>query len=140
MRYHFLLLILFTGVLFGQNKRIESNDIRFYGPKFFRLEGTAFPDSLKQNRYHRLPAYAQKLVREPVWELSKSSAGLSIRFKTNSKIIKAKWEVVNDLKMDHMPETGIKGIDLYYKNGKGWQYVNTGRPTGKSNQIGRAHV
>jgi len=134
MRYHFLLLILFTGVLFGQNKRIESNDIRFYGPKFFCLEGTAFPDSLKQNRYHRLPAYFQKLVREPVWELSKSSAGLSIRFKTNSKIIKAKWEVVNDLKMDHMPETGIKGIDLYYKNGKGWQYVNTGRPTGKSNQ------
>ena len=40
MRYHFLLLILFTGVLFGQNKRIESNDIRFYGPKFFCLEGT----------------------------------------------------------------------------------------------------
>jgi lysophospholipase L1-like esterase len=32
-----------------------------------------------------------------------------------------------------MAETGIKGIDLYFKNGTEWQYLNTARPSGKSN-------
>ena len=27
----------------------------------------------------------------------------------NSSIIKVKWEILNDLKMDHMPETELKG-------------------------------
>ena len=29
--------------------------------------------------------------------------------------------------MDHMPETGIKGVDLYFRNKDKWQYLNTGR-------------
>ena len=35
--------------------------------------------------------------------------------------------------MNHMAETGIKGVDLYYKNDNGWQYINTGRPQGIDN-------
>ena len=34
-----------------------------------------------------------------------------------------------------MAETGIKGIDLYFKTGDGWQYVNTARPSGKINDF-----
>jgi hypothetical protein len=73
-------------------------------------------------------------VRTPVWELSKSSAGISIRFSTNSTNLKVKWEVLNNLSMDHMPDTGIKGVDLYFKNGQEWQYINTGRPQGFKNE------
>ena len=36
--------------------------------------------------------------------------------------------------MDHMPETGIKGVDLYFRNKDKWQYLNTGRPSGKLNE------
>jgi len=36
--------------------------------------------------------------------------------------------------MDHMPDTGIKGVDLYFKNGQEWQYINTGRPQGFINE------
>jgi lysophospholipase L1-like esterase len=36
--------------------------------------------------------------------------------------------------MNHMPETGIKGVDLYYKNENGWQYLNTGIPQGIENE------
>ncbi len=43
--------------------------------------------------------------------------------------------MLNDAKMNHMAETGIKGIDLYFKTDNGWQYVNTARPTGKSNDF-----
>ena len=134
MKKLFFLLLLCTFVFFGQENSKESSEIIFHGKNFFRLEGTIIADSLKENRYDRLPASYKDIVREEVWELSKSSTGLSIRFITNSSIIKIKWEILNDLKMDHMPETGIKGVDLYFRNKDKWQYLNTGRPKGKLNE------
>ncbi len=129
MRYSIVLFFLCTFNLFGQHNSQESSEIIFHGKDFFRLEGTIIADSLKENRYDRLPASYKGIVREPVWELSKSSTGLSIRFITNSPIIKVMWEILNDFKMNHMPETGIKGVDLYFRNKKDdWQYLNTGRP------------
>ena len=64
----------------GQNDLKTSRDIKYYGKNFFSLEGTLIPDSLKQNRYDRLPISYKEIVRKPVWDLSKSSAGMSIRF------------------------------------------------------------
>ena len=73
-------------------------------------------------------------MRKPVWDLSKSSAGLSIRFLSNSTTISVKWKILNDFTMNHMAETGIKGVDLYFKNKDKWQYINTGRPEGIKNE------
>ena len=101
------------------------NGIIYYGKDFFIIEGSSIPDSLKESSYDRLPKSYKSIVREPVWNLSKSSAGLSIRFFSNSTSISVKWEVLNDLKMNHMAETGIKGVDLYHKNNNRWEYVNT---------------
>jgi len=130
-----LLLVLFIPLVsFGQNNSLGSSEITYYGKDFFRLEGTVIPDSLKENRYDRLPLSFKHIVRKPVWDLSKSSAGLSIRFLSNSTTISVKWKIFNDLTMNHMAETGIKGVDLYYKNENGWQYVNTGRPQGIENE------
>lgn len=36
--------------------------------------------------------------------------------------------------MNHMAESGIKGVDLYFKNEDGWQYLNTGLPKGIENE------
>jgi hypothetical protein len=129
-----LLLLLFIPVVcFGQNNSLVSSETIYYGKDFFRLEGTVIPDSLKENRYDRLPFSYKNIVRKPVWDLSKSSAGLSIRFLSNSTTISVKWKILNDFTMNHMAETGIKGVDLYYKNDNGWQYINTGRPQGIDN-------
>ena len=119
-----ILLLLLPLLTNGQ----DNSEIIYYGKDFFRLEGTLIPDSLKENRYDRLPFSYKNIVRKPVWDLSKSSAGLSIRFISNSTSISIKWKVFNDFTMNHMAETGIKGVDLYYKNENGWQYINTGRP------------
>jgi hypothetical protein len=121
-------------VSFGQNYSLISKDINYFGKDFFRLEGTLISDSLKENRYDRLPISYKEIVREPVWNLSKSSAGMSIRFLSNSKSINVKWTILNNLKMNHMAETGIKGVDLYFKNKDNWQYLNTGRPDGIKNE------
>ena len=87
-----LLFFLMLGpmVSFGQNYSLLSKDINYFGKDFFRLEGTLIPDSLKENRYDRLPISYKEIVREPVWDLSKSSAGMSIRFLSNSKSINGK--------------------------------------------------
>ena len=112
----------------------DFNNIKYYGEESFLLEGTFIHDSLKENRYDRLPASYKEIVREPVWDLSKHSSGLSIRFLSNSTVITAKWEVLNNFSMDHMPDTGIKGVDLYFKNNDEWQYINTGVPVGFNNE------
>jgi len=130
----FILLVILFSFSLQDNAAQQVHTVKFYGKEFFILEGTAIPDSLKENRYDRLPLSYKEHVRPPVWNLSKSSAGLSIRFITNSSSINVKWEVLNDVKMNHMAETGIKGIDLYCRSGKNWQYVNTARPTGKLNE------
>jgi hypothetical protein len=135
-RYIFLFLfncITLLGISQELNNLKQANVI-YFGKEFFLLEGTEISDSLKENPYDRLPISYKQIVRQPVWELSKASAGMSIRFLSNSTSINVKWIVLNNNKMNHMAETGIKGIDLYFKNNHNWQYVNTARPTGKENE------
>ncbi len=134
MKKLLLLLLIVPMISFGQNDFQGLQDTNYYGKDVFRLEGTLIPDSLKENRYDRLPLSYKEIVRKPVWDLSKSSAGMSIRFLSNSKSISVKWTVLNNLKMNHMAETGIKGVDLYFKNKDNWQYINTGRPEGIKNE------
>ena len=134
MKKLFILLLLIPLFSVGQNSSQISKNIIYYGKDFFRLEGTVIPDSLKENRYDRLPFSYKNIVRDSLWELSKASAGMSIRFFSNSKSISVKWTLLNDFKMNHMAETGIKGVDLYFKNKNNWQYLNTGRPEGIKNE------
>ena len=114
----------------SDNNLEEISDIRYHGKDFFLLEGTEIADSLKESRYDRLPLSLKNVVREPVWNLSKSSAGMSIRFLSNTTSINVKWTVLNDNKMPHMPESGIKGVDLYFNNNGKFQYLNTAIPSG----------
>jgi len=108
--------------------------VKFYGRNSFLIEGTVLSDSLKESPYDRLPFSSKGIVRDEVWDLSKASAGISVRFITDSSSVQLKWTVLNDLTMNHMAQTGIKGIDLYFNNSGEWQYVGTGIPTGKKNE------
>ena len=71
MKKLLLLLVSISLISFGQENSQESSEIIFHGKDFFRLEGTIIVDSLKENRYDRLPASYKDVVREQVWELSK---------------------------------------------------------------------
>ena len=64
-------------------------------------------------RYERLPANLKGVSRNVIWNLGKNTAGLAIRFCSDSRQISVKWETLNDKTMNHMAMTGIKGLDLY---------------------------
>jgi len=87
-----------------------------------------------ETRYERLPARLKGVSREAVWYLGKNTAGLAIRFCSDSRQISVKWETLNDFSMNHMALTGIKGLDLYCFENGAWTYVNTARPTAKKSE------
>ena len=65
------------------------------------------------NSFERFPARAEKTVRKLVWDLSHNTAGLAIHFYTNSPEIIVRYKVKGSFAMNHMPATGVSGVDLY---------------------------
>lgn len=78
-------------------------------------------------RYERLPAYLEGVARKPVWNLGRNSAGLYLRFSSDSPFISVKWEPLFDNTMGHMADTGTKGVDLYMLADDGWSFVRCWR-------------
>ena len=78
------------------------------------IEGQAWSSEVA-NPYDRFPARAEKTLNPNVWNISHSSAGLYIKFKTNASDIVVRYVVQNKgtFAMNHMPATGVSGIDLY---------------------------
>lgn len=95
------------------------------------LEGMAFKGAPP---FSRLPMDAEDLVREPVWNLSRNSAGVAAHFKTNAKEIHLQWKLLNDFHMVHMAGTGIRGLDLYVKHENQWYHIATGKPYKAENE------
>ena len=109
-----------------------NSQIVYHDASAFPLLGKATQNTA--TRYERLPDSLKNISRKPLWYLGKNSAGLAIRFSSNSTTIAAKWEVLYNSEMNHMTPTGTKGLDLYcLQNGK-WVFVNSGRPSGKVNK------
>ncbi len=106
----FLLLFLVCQSSFAQTPVFK-----WYNPQssaFPVLEGQAWPKEAK-NPYDRLPGRAEGAVTNAVWNLSKQSAGLMIRFRAVTSEIKVRYVVGNKNTMFHMPATGASGVDLY---------------------------
>lgn len=80
--------------------------------------------------YTRLPDNAENTVRQPVWKLSNNTAGISIRFSSNSSKIKVRWTLISNGSSSNLTPIAQKGLDLYaYVNNK-WQFVGVAKPTG----------
>ena len=95
------------------------------------LEGKGWEDTARH--FERLPARARESVREPVWNLSRFSAGLNLRFVTDSPQIHARYDLLNPtICMPHMPATSHSGLDLYGEDGSGFlRWVGITRPEGQ---------
>ena len=82
-------------------------------------------------RYERLPGTLEGVIRTPVWRLGRNSAGLYIRFRSNSPAIYLRWSPLTNNTMSHMTDTGTKGMDLYAMSDEGWRFLRAARPKGK---------
>lgn len=92
------------------------------------LYGTLEPDA--QARFSRLPDCLRDSVREELWNLGLNSAGLSVRFASDSPQLWVKWHSRNKFGMNHMTDTGVRGLDLYMlQPDSSWTFVNSGRPS-----------
>jgi hypothetical protein len=102
--------------------------ITWYDARDIGLEGQAFKDV--KAPYDRLPARAEGKVRDAVWNLSRDSAGLCVRFRTDASTVRCKWTLNSTrLAMPHMPATGVSGVDLYVKDEQGtWRWLSVGQP------------
>lgn len=109
-----------------------SAQLKYYPADSFPLYGKGVEQT--GTRYDRLPDSLRTVSRSPLWQLSLNTAGMAIRFSSNSTTIAAKWEARFNTSLNHMTATGVKGLDLYcWENGR-WRFVNSARPTGKENQ------
>lgn len=103
-------------------------------------EGSSFPVYGKSRestfgRYTRLPGSVADFARRPVWDLGLHSAGLAVRFRSNSTTISVRWTNTFCNSMNHMAPTGVRGLDLYAWVDGGWRFVNCARPgSGKTTE------
>jgi hypothetical protein len=95
------------------------------------VEGRGWSDQERKRWFDRLPAKAEGKVTPAVWSLSRDSAGMMVRFKTDAKAIYTRYALSKtNLAMPHMPATGVSGLDLYARDTDGkWKWVQVTRPS-----------
>lgn len=98
--------------------------LAWYDAQQLTIEGKGWPDT--ERFFERLPARAKGQVTDAVWGLSKRTAGLAVRFATDSKTLAAIWD--GGGAMNHMAATGNSGLDLYVKRDGRWVFRAVGRP------------
>lgn len=106
----------------------SEDGLQWYDIRAFGVEGRAYDDT--KSFYDRWPARAEGVVPAPVWELGLRSAGMYTRFVTNADRISARWSLRHaNLAMNHMPASGVSGLDLYGLVDGHWRFAGTGIPS-----------
>lgn len=97
------------------------------------VEGRAFGESERLRWFDRFPASAKGKVTDAVWNLSRDSAGMLVRFKTDATVIWADYTLFKDrLAGANMTAIGASGLDLYARDDAGkWRWVGVTRPDKK---------
>lgn len=106
--------------------------LRYHEATQFKVIGQPVPDAPRV--YTRMPDSLKGKVRDALWNLGQNTAGMAVRFRTNSKQIGVRWKNHSVFNMNHMTATGIRGLDLYCLQGNGqWVFVNSAKPRERLN-------
>ena len=104
----------------------DMKSLRYVDAKSLMVTGMAFNNPLGD--FARLPEELRGELRSSLISLGMNSAGVAVRFRSDSPVIAAKWRVRNNFSMNHMPDTGIRGLDLYVLDNGKWKYIGTAKP------------
>lgn len=108
---------------------LEWHDVTTWG-----VEGRAWEGLERKRWFDRLPAEADGKVTPAVWDLSRDSAGMLVRFKTDASAIWADYVLFRDkLNGTNMTPIGASGLDLYARDQAGqWRWAGVTLPEQKS--------
>ena len=129
-----------VSTVFGRNAAASpdakpADNIMWHDVQDWGVEGRGFSDTLSY--FDRLPQRAKGIVRDAVWNLSRHSSGMMVRFRTDATTIHVDHAVTSsNLAMAHMPATGVSGLDLYAKDTNGtWKWVAVTRPAAQEMKL-----
>ncbi len=133
-----LLALLLVDATHSANAQTMSNaatmKILWSNIRQFGVEGRGWDDT--KDFYDRLPAKAEGKVRKPVWDLSRNSAGMCVRFVTDATTLRARWALINSwLYLPNETAIGNSGLDLYVKTENGWHWLAVGQPAAQTNEV-----
>src|SRR5262245_54180240 len=120
---------------FAQNPVSTNNTIRWVDIRQLGVEGRGWNDT--RAFYDRLPAKAEGKVHKPVWDLSRNSAGMCVRFVSDATVLHARWGLTESwLYLQNITAIAKSGLDLYAKTDGGeWRWLAVGSPTGQTNTV-----
>ncbi len=126
MNKHLRFLFGVAAALAGLVSSAQDKNVIYSDASAFPVYGKCIEQT--SARYERLPKEFDGVVREPLWELGRNSAGLFIRFRSNSTKIRARWKSTSPRHyMPHMTDAGDNGLDLYILTEKdGWRFAGSG--------------
>jgi len=118
--------LVLSVALLAASAGAAAEDWTWYEKDALQVKGRAFADGATY--YSRLPARVKDLVRPQVWEMSRHSTGMFIRFRTDAAKIRLEWKVANEGVKDALiPPAGLLGIDVYNRTSAGWNHKGNNR-------------
>lgn len=120
----------------GTGKQAEPQ-LQWHDVTQWGVEGRGWPDLERVGWFDRLPAIAQGKVTDAVWELSRDTAGMMVRFKTDAATLWTDYTMRNDRGTGTLSfrmgggvsAVGGAGLDLYARDDAGkWRWVTSVRP------------
>ena len=115
-RFYYILLCAFAAT------SMQAQEVKWYNPEtagFPVVQSQAFQNEARSGFYNRLPDRVVATLPKGVAKLSRQTAGENLCFSTDSKNIIVRYKVKRRIQMNHMPATGVSGVDLYTKDRDG---------------------
>ena len=83
------------------------------------IQNQSWVGEKRASAYDRMPLRAKDIVPGGVNYLQQHTAGECISFTTNAKLIRMRYSVPAPFSMEHMPSTGVSGLDVYTRTRDG---------------------
>ena len=128
-----LILLAMMPVMVSAQDFTNKDTLRYVDAMEFRLINYAFDRTLAS----RIPLNFKDSVRPTLWDRAYCTSGKAFRFATDSRAVAVRYNLLTNMHMMHMADTGIKGTDLYIWDAdtQSWQFVNCDRPVRIDNDI-----
>ncbi len=128
-----LLLVLLMRLLGTAQDFTNADTLRFVDAMKFRMINYAFEKTLDT----RIPRWLEDSVRPELRDRARNTAGKAFRFRTDSRAVAVRYQLLYNAHMMHMADTGIKGTCLYIwdEDTRSWQFVNCNRPSSNNENV-----